>query len=78
MAEVAASLPWEDNFQTSVTQLAYSHLSLGGEGGVQLEELFCLLRKVDRNVELSIKQLFLQRKDVLLGIHLQIVLEAWR
>ena len=45
---------------------------------MKFKELFCLLSKVDGNVKLSIEQLLLQRKDVLLGIHLQVVLKARR
>ena len=45
---------------------------------MQLKKLFSLLRKVDWDVKLGIKQLLLQRKDVLLGIHLQVVLKARR
>ena len=62
----------------SGAHLAFSNLSLRCEGGMKFKELFCLLSKVDGNVELSVEQLLLQRKNVLLGVHLQVVLEAWR
>ena len=45
---------------------------------MQFKKLFSLLRKVDWDVKLSIEQLLLKRKDVLLGIHLQVVLKARR
>ena len=66
------------NILTSRARLACHYLSLRGEGGMQFKKLFSLLRKVDWDVKLSIEQLLLQRKDVLLGIHLQVVLKARR